>query len=41
MFDTLDGDYQKEIGSWQQMMTMVMEQVYLMSFLVRAHFNSF
>ncbi|XP_035880369.1 CASP8-associated protein 2 isoform X6 [Phyllostomus discolor] len=25
-----DGNYQKEIGPWQQMMTMVMEQVYLM-----------
>ena len=41
MLNALDGDCQKEIGSWRQMMTMVMEQVYLMSFLVRVHFNSF
>ena len=39
MFNILDGNYQKEIGPWQQMMTMVMEQVYLMSSLVRAHFH--
>ncbi|OWK01372.1 hypothetical protein Celaphus_00018956 [Cervus elaphus hippelaphus] len=34
MRTSADGDYQKEIGSWQQMMTMVMEQVCLMSFLL-------
>lgn len=35
MLNTVDGTCEKDIEPWQQMMTMVMERVYLMSVLVR------
>ena len=41
MLNTVDGTYEKDIGPWQQMMTMVMERVCLMSVLVRTLSSEF